>query len=136
MAENVPTDRELEALKILWQYGPSTVREIWDHLTTREAELAYTTVLSLMQTMEQKGLVGHKQAGRAYTYVAKVRRARTFRRLASRFLEKVFDNAMDEYLIRALESRRPSFEELSELEKMIAQAKERAARTKQTEDGR
>lgn len=128
MAEFVPTDRELEALKILWERGPSTVREIWQSLTADEGELAYTTVLSLLQTMEQKGLVGHKPVGRAYSYVAKVRRDRTFRRLAGRFLDKVFDGAMDEYLVRALQSRRPSLEELNELEKMIAEAKMRAGR--------
>lgn len=130
----VPTDRELEALKILWEHGQATVRDIWRQLNHTETELAYTTVLSLMQSMEQKGLVGHEPAGRAYAYFAKVQRDSTFQRLATRFLDKVFDGAMDEYLVHALQSRHPSRQELDRLEQMISEAK-RCSRQPQEEEG-
>ena len=68
MSDAVPTSRELEALKVLWRQGRATVREIYEELEPRDGELAYTTALSLLQTMEQKGLVGHESAGKAYTY--------------------------------------------------------------------
>ena len=126
MADVVPTARELEALKVLWRRGRATVREIYEELEPRKSEPAYTTVLSLLQTMEQKGLVGHESAGRSYTYYAKVRRDSVFRKLAGGFLDQVFDGAMGEYVARALQSRRPSLEELEELEAMIAEAKKRA----------
>ena len=126
MADVVPTSRELEALKVLWRRGRATVREIYGELEPRDGELAYTTALSLLQTMEQKGLVGHESAGKAYAYYAKVRRDSVFRKLAGGFLDQVFDGAMGEYVARALQSRRPSLEELEELEAMIAEAKERA----------
>jgi BlaI family penicillinase repressor len=126
MADVVPTPRELEALKVLWRRGRATVREIYGELRPRDGELAYTTALSLLQTMEQKGLVGHESAGKAYTYFPKVRRDSVFRKLAGGFLDQVFDGAMGEYVARALQSRRPSMEELEELEAMIAEAKERA----------
>lgn len=126
MADIVPTGRELEALKVLWRKGSATVREIYQELAPRESELAYTTVLSLLQTMEQKGLVGHESAGRAYTYHAKVRRDNVFRKLAGGFLDQVFDGAMGEYVARALQSRKPSVAELEELEQMIAEAKKHA----------
>ena len=122
----LPTGRELEALKVLWERGRATVREIHQALEPQDGELAYTTALSLMQTMEQKGLVGREPSGRAHVYFARVRRDSTFRKLAGSFLERVFDGAMDEYLVRALESRRPTVEELEELERMIAEAKRRA----------
>ncbi len=66
MADVVPTSRELEALKVLWQRGKATVREIYQEMKPRdgEGELAYTTVLSLLQTMEQKGLVGTSRRAR------------------------------------------------------------------------
>jgi BlaI family transcriptional regulator, penicillinase repressor len=118
--EIVPTDRELEALKVLWQHGELAVREIYDHINSGGAKLAYTTVLSLLQVMEQKGLVKHRQSGKAYLYSANVERDNTFRKLAGGFLEKVFDGAVDEYLVHALQSRRPSADELNRLEKMIA----------------
>jgi predicted transcriptional regulator len=127
MADVVPTGRELEALKILWDRGRATVREIYQALKPNGEELAYTTVLSLLQTMEQKGLVGRELVGKAHAYFARVRRDTTFRKLAGSFLDRVFDGAVDQYLVRALESRRPSVAELEELEKMIAEAK-RAAR--------
>lgn len=133
MSEVVPTGRELEALKVLWDRGKATVREVYQALRPSEGELAYTTVLSLMQTMEQKGLVGHEPAGKAYRYFARVRRDRVFRRMAAGFLDQVFDGALGEYVARALQSRRPSLEELEELERMIAEAKERAYPHERTE---
>jgi len=134
MAGPIPTDRELEALKVLWKRGRATVREIWQSLSRADAELAYTTVLSLMQTMERKGLVGHEPAGRAYAYFAKVGRESTFEKLAGGFLDRVFDGAMDEYLVHALATRRPDAEELDRLEKMIAEAKRHTGRP-QSEGG-
>ncbi len=125
-----PTGRELEALKVLWsREGGATVREVYDELKPREGggELAYTTVLSLLQTMEQKGLVGHRASGKAYVYQAKIRRGPTFRRLAGGFLDQVFDGALGEYVARALQSRRPSLAELEELERLIAEAKQKRA---------
>ena len=129
--EIIPTDRELEALKVLWRRGEATVREIFDRLNQSGAKLAYTTILSLLQVMEQKGLVRHRQSGKAYLYTAEIERDRTFRTLAGGFLEKVFDGAMDEYLVHALQSRRPSAEELDRLEKMIAEARTRSKRRRQ-----
>jgi predicted transcriptional regulator len=127
MADAVPTSRELEALKVLWDRGNATVRDIYQALKPQGEDLAYTTVLSLLQTMEQKGLVGRELEGKAHVYFALVRRDSTERRLAGTFLDRVFDGAVDQYLVRALESRRPSVQELEELEKMIAEAKRRAA---------
>ena len=126
MADAVPTPRELEALKVLWKRGPCTVREVHKELQPRDGELAYTTVLSLLQTMEQKGMVGHEPSGKAYAYFAKVRRDGVFLKLASGFLDQVFDGAMGEYVARALQSRRPSLAELEEIEAMIAEAKAQA----------
>jgi predicted transcriptional regulator len=128
MADVAPSPRELEALKVLWRRGPSTVREVHAEMQPGEGEqpLAYTTVLSLLQTMEQKGLVGHEPAGKAYAYFAKARRDGVFRKLAGGFLDRVFDGAMGEYVARALQSRRPSLAELEEIEAMIAEAKKLA----------
>ena len=96
MAEPSPTDRELEALKVLWERGEATIREIADAMNSQskksgEAAIAYTTVLSLLQVMEQKRLVDHRRDGKAYIYVPLVEQNSTFRRLAGSFLNKVFD---------------------------------------------
>lgn len=130
MAEISPTDRELEALKVLWERGRATVREVADAmnagLAAGESELAYTTVLSLLQVMEQKGLVTHERDGKAYVYLPRVERKSIFRRLAGGFLDKVFDGAVDEYLVHALEAKRLSAEEIEQLEAMLARARARA----------
>src|SRR6185436_11259516 len=114
MSSMPPTDRELEALKVLWERGEATVRDLSDAMNAGakqegDDELAYTTVLSLLQVMEQKGLVGHR-----------VERKVTIRGMASSFLEKVFDGAVDEYLVHALESKRLSADELDQLDAMLA----------------
>jgi BlaI family penicillinase repressor len=134
MSEIVPTDRELEALKVLWSRGKATVREVYGELRPRDGEMAYTTVLSLLQTMEQKGLVAHEAVGKTYHYFARVKRDRVFRRLAGGFLDQVFDGALGEYVARALQSRRPSVEELEGLERMIAEAKDKALRREDEKD--
>jgi predicted transcriptional regulator len=128
MAVGLPTERELDALKILWKQGLLTVREIWEILRRRDTHLAYTSVLSLLQSMEEKQLVGHQQAGRAYRYYALIEREPTFRGLATRFMETVFDGATTEYVLHALEGRALSRSELEELEQLIVKAKRRSKR--------
>jgi predicted transcriptional regulator len=137
VTDTVPTGRELEALKVLWDRGKATVREIYQEMKPRsgEGELAYTTVLSLMQTMEQKGLVGHESSGKAYLYFAVAKRDRTFRNLAGSFLDQVFDGALGEYVARALQSRRPSMAELEQIERLIVEAKKRSRIRAEVEEG-
>jgi predicted transcriptional regulator len=136
--EIVPTDRELEALKVLWKQRQASVREILDEINAAQAEassggeaLAYTTVLSLLQVMEQKGLVGHHKEGKTYLYYAKIEREPTFRKLAAGFLHRVFEGAVDEYLVHALKSSQPSREEIERLERAVAEAKARSKAPRQ-----
>ncbi|MBL9162438.1 MAG: BlaI/MecI/CopY family transcriptional regulator [Planctomycetaceae bacterium] len=121
-----PTDRELDALKVLWDRGEATVRDVADAMNSRGADLAYTTVLSLLQVMEQKGLVSHRRDGKAYVYLPLIERDSTFRQIAGGFLERVFDGAVDEYLVHALESRPLNAKQLDELQTMIDAARKRA----------
>ena len=125
MNASVLTPRELEVLKILWELSKATVREIRDEMGRSETDLPYTTVLSLLQAMERKGLVSHQQEGKAYRYLPCIRRDRAYRNLASEFLDRVFDGAVDEYVARALESRLPDEAELERLEQAVQKAKER-----------
>jgi BlaI family penicillinase repressor len=132
MPHESPSDRELEALKILWEREEMTVRDLADAINATapspKDELAYTTVLSLLQVMEQKGFVTHRREGKAYVYLPKIPRQSTVRQLANTFLEKVFDGAVDEYLVHALESKRLSAAELDQLEAMLTAARQRSAK--------
>ena len=127
MDTSEPTPRELEALKVLWSKdGGATVREVCDAISAAVGEkLAYTTVLSLLQVMEQKGLVDHARQGRAYVYRPLVERRKTLGQIAGGFLESVFDGALSEYVAHAIDKRGVSKGELDELEAMIADARKR-----------
>ena len=128
MTELEPTERELEALKVLWQQGEATVREVCDAMNAAGEDLAYTTVLSLLQVMEQKGLVDHRRQGKAYVYLPTVEREKTLRGLAAGFLERVFDGSLDEYLVHALGTRKVSKRELEQLEAMLTAARSKKSR--------
>ena len=125
-----PTDRELEALKALWNQGPLTVREIQAFLREEGAELAYTTVLSLLQVMEQKGLVTHEAQGKTYRYAAAADRNATLADLAHQFLERLFDGAVDEYLLFGLAGRRLTPAAWRRLEDVLSQARRRRGPTR------
>jgi BlaI family penicillinase repressor len=130
MTEVKPTERELDLLKILWHRERATVREIYADLHAHDTQLAYTTVLTLLQNMERKGLVKHEQQGKAYLYCAAVKRDGTFRDLAGSFLERVFDGAMSEYVVHALESQPPTEQELDDIEAVIARHRQRLRKRK------
>ena len=140
MPDTTPTERELEALKVLWDRREATVRDIADAMNaavkTASEKLAYTTVLSLLQVMEQKGLVDHRREGKAYVYRPLVERQSTFRQLARNFLHKVFDGALDEYLVHALDSKKLSAAELADLEAMLAAARKQSSNKQSKQQGR
>ena len=126
----IPTDRELEALKILWERREATVREIFEAIDARRDELAYTTILSLIQTMEQKGLIKRiGKAGKAQLYVPCVPRDKTLRGLAEQFLDRVFDGAIANYVLHAIDSRKISPKEWDQIEQLLHAAK-KSKRTK------
>lgn len=127
MDTSEPSPRELEALKVLWsKKDGATVREVCDAISAAAGdELAYTTVLSLLQVMEQKGLVDHARQGRAYVYRPLVERRTTLGQIAGGFLESVFDGALSEYVAHALDKRSVSQQELDALEALLADARER-----------
>jgi BlaI family penicillinase repressor len=126
MKKTPPTERELEALKILWDRGEATVRELWEAMSASGEPSPYTTVLSLLQVMTKKGLVSHRREGKAHVYQPSIERNRAFQSLATGFLDRVFDGAVDEYLVHALESRKLKNTELDQLESMIADARKRS----------
>jgi predicted transcriptional regulator len=127
MAEAVPSERELEILKVLWEIGPASVRAVHERLCP-SGELAFNTVQTLLRIMEEKGLVEHRAEGRTFIYSPRHSRER----VTSRFLHRVFDGALDQLVLSLLRVKDASPEELKELEQLIAKARKQK-QTKQPE---
>ena len=123
MEESTPTGRELDILKVLWELGTANVRQVRERLCPNE-ELAFTTVQTFLRLMDDKGLVSHKRRGRSFVYTPRYSRERA----ASRFLQQVFDGAMDQVIVSMLSTIDASPEELKQLEKIIAQNRRRKER--------
>jgi predicted transcriptional regulator len=120
------TDRELEILKILWVHGRASVREVQEDLNKSSGPVAYSTVQTLLNIMEEKkGLVRHVVEGRTFIYVPKKSSDRTIRELTRRFVDRVFDGCLDRVMVALLDSKPPSAAELDRLRAMIDQAQRR-----------
>jgi len=113
-----PTAAELQILQVLWERGPSTVREVQEALQAEKA-LGYTTVLKLMQIMTAKGLVRRNEDQRAHVYEAQQPAEKTKRQLAADMLERVFDGSARELLLHALAAQRSSRQEIEELRSLL-----------------
>lgn len=120
--EQTPTERELEILKILWDRGEATVREVYEEMS-RHAPIVQNTVQAFLRTMEDKGLVRHRLEGRTFVYQPTHRREDTKQHLVSRVLHRVFDGAIDQLVQSALSLRQPTADELARLEELIREAR-------------
>ncbi len=119
--ESAPTQRELEILKILWDFGPASVRDVHERMTAHDP-LAQNTVQTFLRIMEDKGLVEHVAAGRAFIYKPLYTRQRT----VSRFLQTVCDGAVDQLVLHAVTDRGLTEGECRELERLIDNARKTA----------
>jgi len=124
-------DAELEVLKALWDAGPGTVRQVLAHLHERKRRVAYTTVLTVLTRLEQKGYVHHEVEGRAYIYRAveapRSLAARAFRHIVDRFCH----GSVDELVSGLVEANVLDDAELAALEASLkARARGRAPKRK------
>lgn len=113
-----PTDAELEILSVLWQRGPSTVRDVHEALSATKP-IGYTTVLKLMQIMFDKSLLNRDDSARAHVYEAKHPQERTQRQIVGDLLEKVFAGSATKLVMHALESKQASAEELAQIRDLL-----------------
>jgi len=114
-----PTPAELEVLQIIWEDGPCTVREVMN-LLKPERPRAYTSVMSLMNVMAEKGLLNQKPKGRAFIYSAKVSRDTTQSSMLRDLLNRAFDGSANALVAHLLQQTEPNSEELDEIHKTIS----------------
>ena len=110
------TDRELDVMSVLWDLGDATVAEARARLSDK---LAYTTVLTVLRTLEQKGYVGHTGEGRAHRYHPLVKREAAGRNALRRLLEKVFQGSPELLMTHLVSDKNLSDEELRRLRKLL-----------------
>lgn len=113
-----PTEAELAILRVLWDRGPSTVRQVHDVLAPSR-ESGYTTTLKFMQLMTEKGMLVREEAGRVHLYRAAYAREATQQRLIVDLLERAFGGSSAKLVIQALTAKPASAEELREIRQLL-----------------
>ncbi len=116
-----PTDTELAILGVLWECGPSTVRDVHEALANTQS-VGYTTVLKLMQIMTEKGLVSRDESNRAHVYEAALSQDHTQRHLVGDLLDRAFSGSTSQLVLQALASHPADSEELDEIRRIIENA--------------
>jgi predicted transcriptional regulator len=117
------TDRELDVMTVLWADGPATVTEVRERL---EDDLAYTTVLTVLRTLEDKGHVGHREEGKAHRYFAKVEAQAARRSALSRVVDRVFGGSAELLLTQLVSDRKLSAAEIKRLRALLAEQVKRS----------
>ena len=113
-----PTGRELEILRILWDMGPSTVRQVNEKMN-KQQRTGYTTTLKLMQIMTEKGLVIRDDSKFQHIYRPAVSEEKTQKQVVGDLLEKVFSGSAEKLVMRALSAKKVSAKELAKIRKML-----------------
>jgi len=111
-----PTDAELSILRVLWQRGPSTVRQVQEELGS---DTGYTTVLKFLQIMTEKGLVVREDAQRTHVYEASLPEEETQRQLVTDLLDRAFHGSAKKLVLHALSAKKASAAELAEIRKLL-----------------
>jgi BlaI family transcriptional regulator, penicillinase repressor len=113
-----PTDAELAILGVLWERGPSTVRDVHDELN-RHTPTGYTTVLKLLQIMTEKGLVVRDEAQRAHIYESRYSEQKTQRQLLSDLADRAFGGSAAKLVMQALSGRKANSDELNAIRHLL-----------------
>lgn len=117
-----PTDAELAILRVLWDRGPSTVRQVHDVLSA-DRPAAYTTALKLLQIMTEKGLVERDERDRTHIYRARLSEEHTQRQLVRDLVDRAFGGSAAKLVLQALASKHASPDELREIRQILDTAK-------------
>jgi BlaI family penicillinase repressor len=116
------TDREAELMDVLWEHGPSTVAEVRAKLAD---ELAYTTVLTMLRTLEMKGYVGHEAEGRAHRYVAVIARDAARRSALRHLASKLFKGSPHLLLAHMVSDGKLTDDEVAKIRKLLDEHRRR-----------
>ena len=114
------TDQELEIMKIVWVRQASTVRDVYEVLLERR-KVAYTTVMTMMKILEQKGYLHRKQVDRAYVYRPAQPKNLVIGKMVRDFVNRVFNGSAEPLLVHLIEDRRLTADEIEEIRRLIGE---------------
>ena len=120
MDDFVLGDRELDVMGVLWELGSGTVAEVREKLP---ADLAYTTVLTILRNLEEKGFVTHEAEGRAHRYSPRVAQGAARKSAVARLVDKLFHGSAEQLLVHLVEDRALSTADLKRIRKSLRAAK-------------
>jgi BlaI family penicillinase repressor len=121
MEELVPTKAELEALKILWKHGPSTVRFIHEILNQEIKTVRYTSTLKMMQVMTEKGMVKRDETKMTHVYYPLLEEQKTMGLMANRFVQSMYNGSISSLLVAFMNNGKSSEEELQKVKDILHQ---------------
>ena len=121
--DKAPTEAELRILRVLWEHGRLSVREVFDHLRGRE-DVGHTTVLKLMQIMTDKGLIQRDTSVRPQVFWAARPQRQTQRMLLRQLLDRAFSGSPGSLVLQALSLRKSTPEELKEIRALLDELEE------------
>jgi predicted transcriptional regulator len=124
-----PTPAELEVLQVLWDEGPATVRQVMERLNPARPR-GYTTVMSLLDVMHDKGLLKRKSEGRAFVYAPKVDQNKTLGRMVQDLLSRAFQGSSSTLVSHLLDQTSPDPDELKAIRAAITEHERRKGKGK------
>jgi predicted transcriptional regulator len=110
------TDREADVMQVLWDHGPSVVSDVQDRLSDK---LAYTTVLTVLRTLEAKGYIKHEEEGRQHRYFATVQQRAAQKSALNHLLGKLFKDSSELLFARLVSDQRLSPEQIRRMRKVL-----------------
>ena len=123
-AKSTLTGQELEIMKVVWKLGTPTVRQVYEDLL-KHRKVAYTTVMTMMNILEQKGYLKKRQGDRAFVYTPSRPEKQVIRAMVREFVDRVFNGAAEPLLLHLVEDDQLSKEELDEIRRSIPGEKKR-----------
>lgn len=115
----IPSKGELEALKILWEHGPSTVRFVHDLLTKESKTVRYTSTLKMMQLMTEKRMVKRDETKMTHVYFPLLNEKRTMGTIADRFVQSMYNGSLSSLLVAFMDNKKSSAKELKEMKALL-----------------
>lgn len=112
------TDREADVMQVLWDQGPSVVGDVQKRLSDK---LAYTTVLTVLRTLEAKGYVRHEEEGRQHRYFAAVQQQMAQKSALQHLLSKLFKDSSELLVARLVSDQKLSAEQIRRMRKLLAE---------------